>query len=300
MKIASIVTQGLERLGDKRLDCSASDGQPADIVVVHGARASGKTAVLEVVLAAREQGIVGSPEAPWRPRVAPGNAAAKVQIEWALSDAELRDYPGEQRRSLEAIFDAEPNFPPDNDASLCELLSDEREPSGRIEYFHAGRSLPRTLSAGPRRARCSTDNAKYSGLRAFLRALVVEEPAKKALLDDAFEALGVNVRLTRVSSDGEPLFSDGGRLRSTRELSSSEQALLLVLATALEQRLDSAPILLDVPDLFLDVNAGRQLCERLRVLAPRCQLLVATSSSELAAYIGRLPRAITLRLEAVA
>lgn len=298
MRIASIVTQGLERLGDRRLDFSATDGQPADVVVIHGARASGKTAVLEVVLAARAHGIAGSPHAPWRPRVAPGNAAAKVEIEWALSDMELRNYPGEPRRSLEAIFDAAPNFPPDNETALCELLGDEREPSGRIEYFHAGRALPKTSSAGPRCVRCSTDNAKYSRLPAFLRALVVEEPAKKAQLDQALEALGVSARLVSCGSQGEPLFSDGGRQRSLRELSSSEQALLLVVATTLEQRLADAPILLDLPELFLDASAGRQLCETLRVLAPECQLLVATGSSELAAHLGRLPRAVTLRLEA--
>jgi hypothetical protein len=291
-----VFTTGVERLGDRQIDLtSPTSGAPRDLVIVTGAPGSGKTALLDVIVAAKETAAPYGSRVPWTPRAASGEAGAKIQIDWALSPEEVALYPGEPRRTLEVIYDASPAYPPENDAGLMALLQrfDEAPDTGKVEYFHADRRLSGGLRVvggvrSERALRLEANDRKYAGIEAFMVELhlgVDDRPGLRERLKDAFGALCPKKRWTGISrAAGSPLPVFEG-LRGERltlaELSHSEKQVLLFVATFLRLGLSNSVVLIDVPELYMRSEDVVPFVRALAGLGDNNQLIVATGSHEL-------------------
>jgi hypothetical protein len=174
MKLMRLVLQGIRGVRDGSYPF-------AEVALVTGGPASGKTSLLEAVAAAKE--ITGSYSAPADPRrlLRPGEARGRIEVTWLLSDAE---------RARAGLVDAEQTVvrelgegarPPDVPARLRKLFAAySSDPEhGKFEYFPAHRKLAapgrRTLVPAERDLRLglSNDPDKYLSLRAFLHGLAL-------------------------------------------------------------------------------------------------------------------------------
>ncbi|MCK6590355.1 MAG: ATP-binding protein [Polyangiaceae bacterium] len=296
MKIARVFTTGVERLSDRQIDLtSPASGAPRDLVVITGPPGCGKTALLDILVAAKETAAPYGARLPWTPRAAPGEAAAKIQIDWVLSPDEIALFPGEPRRTLEVIYDAQPAYPPENDAGLIALLQrfDEAPDTGKVEYFHAERRLSgglRMVSGvrSERALRLEANDRKYAGIEAFLIDLhlgVDDRPGLRDRFQEAFGALCPRKRwagISRAAGSPQAVFEGprGERL-GLAELSHSEKQALLFVATFLRVGLSNSVVLIDVPELYLRSEEVVPFVRALAGLGENNQLIVASGSHEL-------------------
>jgi hypothetical protein len=178
MKIVRITTDGFRGLPDRAFElASPGTGEPLPMVFITGPASSGKTRLLDVIAASKED-IAPYGMRPSGDFVRPGEAAAKIRMTWLLSDDERARGGAEQALiTSESIFG--PGIPPSmaHDPSLQSVLREyDHDPAiGKMEYFHALRSLA-FGSAGPsalersaaRRVRLEKDPRKYACLRQYL------------------------------------------------------------------------------------------------------------------------------------
>ena len=277
-------------------------GVPHDVVVITGPPASGKTRVLEALLAAKDVIAPYGPMINGAPWITGGSSSAKIELAFVL-DAD------EQKRAgvTEPVVSAEALFSPrlcrgEADEGLIALLqSYEHTPrSGKVEYFPANRAI---LSSGPmhglsaieqRTLRTTRDPRKYSFLPRLLFALTWDGAYAEAR--DRFEAavasLSPTVRYMGPNpADPSVCFTSGGGPRmAPSELSGSESAAVLIAATATLVRFERSLVLLDRPESSVDEGAIVPWLQAVRALAGDLQLIVASSSPALLAAVD--PQAV--------
>jgi hypothetical protein len=297
MKIARISTNGFVGLPDRSFDLTdPASGAPLDRVVVTGGPGSGKTSFLKAIAAAKED------VAPYAGRgatarfVRPGAAAAKIKIDWHLSEAE-RGRLGLSRPELSSESILGPGIPPSraHDPRLVALLGayDHSPETGKFELFHADRTLARGAVGSnaidtfdQRLLRLGDDLRKYSALPRFLIELCIDQPDGARVFQEVFGALCATKRfggLKRVGRARTPFFvtPDGVEVEID-DLASSEQQAVIFAGTALLIGLSSSVALVDTPEKHLACSEVVPFALALSSLGNDNQLILATGSQELA------------------
>jgi hypothetical protein len=289
MKIQRATFLGVRGVPDLTIDLTdPRTGTPAGVVAITGRSASGKTRMLEALIAAKEA--IG-PYGPMTPGAAwiGAGAAAKILVTFQLDDLE-RDYAGTSSPSLEAevIFLPERARTEADEGLRAVLERYSHDPAqGKLEYFPSTRKIATFppfsgLGTGEQRiGRAAKDPRKYSFVLPFLRTL--EHNARHA---EAFAAhlaaLSPSCRyVAGPQADVIPrcLSSRGGPPVSLGELSDGEADAVIFAATAVAIGLDHSIVLVDRPDLHLD--DADHLISGLSVLGRDNQLFF-TSRADLA------------------
>jgi predicted ATPase len=312
MKIRRLQTHDVAALRDATHDLAhPQTGEALDVVVVTGPPASGKTTLLETIIAAKESAAPYGGSSP-PVRVARGTTSAKIEAEWMLSPAEARRI-GETRRSIKSEVLAGaltlPTLP--RDAGLGVILGGyAHDPEiGKVEYFHAGRALlPGGTTLGSfagsesneRRNRFSKATDKYRALRQVLLEHAVAERLDDRSRDAAtprfterFAAAFASLCSTRTFA-GVDRTADGFRVRfadalgdivDVDDLSDSERQAVIFAATFIHLELHHSIVLVDSPELFLPPSAVVGFATALTAMGRDNQLIFATSSPELVAAV---------------
>lgn len=309
MKVRKVLVDGFRGLPDREVSLVDPRTDAAfDLVLVTGKRASGKTSFLEAIVAGKEQVGPYGPAQPASTFVRHDASAAKVRIEWELSQTE-RDRYGAPKRSLvaESIFGDAVISPPDPDASLAALLGEYvAEPEyGKVEYFHASRRLPLgsaidlSKAAGAdldRMTRLLRDDMKYSGLVRFMveagLGLDVDANGKAkppGRVTRAFEALCSTKKIGGLYRSGEqmlPAFvDDSRRTYSLAQLTDSELDALIFAVTFVRAGISGSVVLIDTPEKHLSDLDARVFVQALAQLGADNQLIVATQAPSILASV---------------
>lgn len=214
MKLLSIVIEGVLGAPDGQYSFEVSDGVPCALGLVTGGSATGKTSLLEAIVAAKE--VVGAYGQPPRPLqvIRRGATSASLVARWALS---AREHAAVTAAEVQNAVAAEPVSPGQTHGALVSneplvvttrAVADEHvwrvdaEPvalslleklfgrysmgreEGKVEYFPARRHIhPELWRTHPgdleqlREAslRVSKDPSKYGFIRSWLFELVVAE-----------------------------------------------------------------------------------------------------------------------------
>lgn len=301
MNLAQIALYGVAGVPDCEMSLLDGSGEPLDFVAVTGGSGSGKTRLLEAIVAAKEA--VASSGATLKPRhwVRDGLAAARISLVWAFDDEE-RMYGGLTERlvATEVVFSASAPQPETDEDDVASIVLARYAQaigstpamfgvSGKLEYFWAGRALPSatrgSLDEGAQRPlRGARDNAKY----AFVSDLSVtiaastRRPVFEALLATFADGLRYDPEL---AGRGLPCFltACGARCRAS-ELGTTETNALLVAAVGAAIGLDRSVVLVDRPDRTRDAW---------RSIGTGTQIIAATAAPEM---LRGLPRERVLDL----
>lgn len=293
MHISSLSVRGVAGVEDLHVDWMASTGRPHDVVVITGPEASGKTRLLELVLAGLEvigpyEGIVRG--ADWVG--AGGHATLELGI-W-LDDTERDDV------KLSNPVHATVTFGPssvttDAPRSLSRLVSryDHDPAHGKREYFFDGRQPPwgaRRDGTGELEQslwRAGRDPHKYSFLPRFLSELVWA-PDRRAAFADAIERL--SNRITYVPSLDTPgaCFSVGGAPPvEIDELSRGEADAVILAATVALTGFHHSIGFLDRPERHVSPDRSAAWLRGLRSLGANNQWLIASSDPGFVGLAGQ-------------
>jgi hypothetical protein len=303
MKLLRATFLSIRGLPDATCDFGdAHRGVPHDVVVITGPPASGKTRMLEALLAAKDVIAPYGPMISGAPWITGGASAAKIELAFVL-DAE------EQKRAgvTAPVVQAEALFSPrvcrgEADEGLIALLqSYEHTPrSGKVDYFPANRALVSSgsmhgLSAIEQRTlRTTRDPRKYSFVPRLLFALTWDGAygAARERFESAVASLSPTVRyLGPNPADPSVCFSScGGPRVAPSALSGSESEAVLVAATATLLHFERSLVLIDRPEISADEGAIVAWLQAVRALAGDLQLLVASSSPALLAAVD--PQAV--------
>jgi hypothetical protein len=312
MKIQRLITNGFRGLPDRTFELGEPrGGSPFDLVFVTGPAGSGKTSFLDAIVAAKENvGPYGQLRAPAE-YVRRGESGAKVRVDWVLSEEERsRSGAPSSQIATESIFASAFVPTPAHDPAIVSILGEyDLDPrTGKVEFFHARRRLPRgvnarsiTAAAVPsiaRGMRLLRDDAKYAGLeehavQAFL-GLDVGDPNERggerlaaAQLAAAFSTLCRTKRLDgvrRIDGGLEPRFIDGGGGQyGIDQLSDSERQAFLFAGTFVRSGVSGSLVLIDTPELHLSGADAQAFVTALTRLGADNQLVIATSSAEVLA-----------------
>lgn len=298
MKIARVKTQGVRGVADRTFDFTdPSTGAPLDFVVVTGPGGSGKTSLLDAIAAAKEDVAPYGPRRSSAPYVRRGARAAKIVIDWWLSESERARF-GVDRAEIASESILAPDVPPSDghDPRLVALLSDyDHSPEiGKIEYFHEHRTIARGATGSSalapsdqRGLRLGKDLFKYAVLPRYVLELCLDGGVGQQAFAERFAALCRTKRLGGVRktyAGREPYFvGEDGAETDVASLSSSEQQALLFAATFLFIGLSGSVVLVDTPELHLASAAVVPFALALRGLGRDNQLVLATGASELVA-----------------
>jgi hypothetical protein len=305
MKIARLSTLGVRGLEDASYDFRhPQTGAPHDIVLVTGAAASGKTRLLEAIIAGKEgvapYGMMLAPEPFLR---GPGESA-KIVITWYLSEDEAR-FAGVSgsEHTTEALLSDE-GVEAEGDEGVLALLEryEHHERSGKLEYFPATRQvLPYGAGLGlsaieQRLQRAGKDLRKYSFIPK-LAASFAEDRQLGELFAARLATLG-DVRYEPGTSEPWRGFRSAGRglaraAVDVTELSASEADAVIFAATFTLLRLDHSIAMIDRPELHTDPSLQLAYMKAIARLGSDTQLLLATSS---AALIGAVDPSQVTRL----
>ncbi|MFO0588385.1 MAG: hypothetical protein U0441_12625 [Polyangiaceae bacterium] len=291
MKIGKIVTRGVRGVPDGAHDLTdPRTGEPHSLVFVTGPSASGKTRLLEAVMAAKEW------VAPYGSRpsasawIRPGEPAAKVTIGWRLS-AEEQAYgaAGDASAETESIFTNTGYSMPEEDGIVAVLRRyDHGHETGKLEYFPAYRPVPATgigIGLSPfeqRPLRASGEPRKFASVTRVVHEIAGGGPTAEYFAD-ILSRLSPTCRFEpAISADAFPrCFRGAGGMRSIRELSASEVDAVVLAATAVMIGLSHSVVLLDTPEMFADPAFLPQLAEGLLSLGQDVQVIAATRAPEL-------------------
>lgn len=311
MKISSIAMSGVRGLPDRRFDFNnPTTGQPLDVVFLTGPMGSGKTRLLEALMAAKEDVMPYT----FRPMagdwVRHGEDTAKMTVEWRLNEDERASTGADQETiKSETILGKTVFGILEHDPALQMVLgSYEHDPSvGKLEYFHAQRQLMQSTAAlgrtrdvdAERRLRLDKRPDKYAGLRQFLLELCVglhdpgeDDPAPgeegAARFARAFSELCKSKRFNGVSmmKDGRMRvrFVGAGQVDvDLDELSDGEKQAVIFAATFLSVGLSHSVIFIDRPELYIAEGDVAAFFSAITRLGKDNQIFAATSSPSLLA-----------------
>lgn len=292
MKLLHATFVGLRGVVDASFDLDdPATGRAADVVVVRGGGASGRTRWLEAVVLAKELVAPYGPE-PWiEPWVRDG-VAARARLAFELDDEE-RCFAGTRDRVLEADVTLRP--------SGAEAVADEGlravlaryshgAGAGKIEYVPASRWLdPRAASGAlspeaQRRLRPSRRPDKYAFVPALLRELEPGDADARAFA----ARLAALSPTCRFEPAGERcLRSRGGPLATVHEVSDAERDAAILAATSVAIDLRCSMVLLDKPDRFVAAEDAARFARGLGALGEDNQLVLAPASPAVsAAFAG--------------
>ncbi len=305
MKLLRATFLSIRGLPDATCDFGdAHRGVPHDVVVISGPPASGKTRMLEAILAAKDVIAPYGPMIVGAPWIAGGASSAKIELAFVL-DAD------EQKRAgvTEPVVTAEALFAPrvcrgEADEGLIALLQsyEHTSRSGKVEYFPANRAIVSSghmhgLSAIEQRTlRTTRDARKYSFLPRLLFALTWDGAytAARERFEAAVASLSPTVRYLGPNPEDPSLcFSScGGPRVAPSELAGSESSAVLIAATATLLSFERSMVLIDRPELSADEGSIVPWLQAVRALAGDLQLIVATSSPALLAAVD--PQAVVM------
>jgi hypothetical protein len=305
MKLLRATFMGVRGVPDATLHFGdPNSGKPKNLVVVTGTPGSGKTRVLEAILAAKEAFAPYGPMMSGTSWIAPGEGAAKVTLAFVFDEQE-RIYAGSDAPVVEvdvSFFTSETRHEAEEGAVAVLSRYVHGRRAGKVEYFPSARRLP---SFGPfgglsaleqRIARPSKDPRKYSFVPRFLRALEDERRDAAARFAERLAALSPTIRYEAgVRSDGLPrcFRSRGGAVVGPMELSDGEADAVLFAATATAIDLDHSLVLVDRPELYAS-DGGAALAKGLALLGEDNQVIVASNAP---AFVDA-KEALVARLEA--
>jgi len=302
MKISQLALKSVAGLPDLSIDLMSNAGRPHDLVLVAGPAASGKTRLLELVLAGLEtigpyEGIVRS--ADW---VTSPQKSARLELGVWLAETERENLslPSNPARCVVG-------FGPDGiicDApkAISRLLSryDHDPKSGKREYFHETRQRAwggRMDGIGALEQslwRCSKDPQKYGFIPSFLATLPTDAERHRVFAA-GLERLSATVRYTPDAAAPSPsfgvvdrnaCFSNGSPTRvRLAELSSSEANAVLIASTAAMTGLSHSIVLLDRPELHVADDHLVAWVQALAGLGHDNQWIIATGNERLLAAV---------------
>jgi hypothetical protein len=255
-----------------------------DRVLVTGSSGSGKTRLLETIIAAREVLATGQRSLSQDSFIRPENATSKVVLSWQLtSDEQATIGAAIPVVSTEVIFCRDEDDPAEARMSFLLGRYGHDDETPKLEYF----SERRRLDVGGGEASLDEDEQvslrtdpsprKFSWVPAFLDRLhdAPDQAARFALSLQRFSPTCV------YHTEDHVLSSRGRALRSLSHLSASEADAVMFSATAALVGLSRSIVLVDRPELHgidpVRVMAG------LSGLGVDNQLILTTSSRELAA-----------------
>jgi hypothetical protein len=297
------------------------DLSAAPVTLITAARPSGKTSVLEAIVAAKELvGSYGYPPLPER-LLRHGAAEARLAVRWLLDDAERGDA-SDADGALDAVATFEMTLrdggfevTPDPERHGECFSSYGRTPSSaKLEYFNFDRAMrpelwrelePQIEAQLEGGRRVGTNRDKYGFVRRYLgelhtgqveaiaaaladRGMVTQADHTDALgpLRGAVAALAPDLGLARVTIGDDQaarvwFARRDGGQVELEDLSASEHQAVLFAVTFARQGLARSLVLVDAPER--DIPPGRQLSffRALVGLAPEGQIIAATSSREI-------------------
>ena len=280
MRIRHLSFLGVRGLDGVRQDLPRTSD--TDLIVVHGGYSSGKTSFLDAIAAAKEKvAEYGSPDARWDGLVGSSTGAAKVSIQWELSDEERARYGVSDALAASESILGRGMAKEDHSLTLRGVLGQDGDATrGSVHYLHDSRDLDGPMSFGSEdaalRLRLTTRNSKFSDLYDLLDH--GERSSQRALAAERFAQLCPRLQiagLKRFGTSFYPMFKDGAGERRYETLSASErQAFILALYTAKTPIVDSL-VLVDAPELGFGDSAVEYLRAILR-WTTRTQVIAAT------------------------
>ncbi len=258
MRIHSVQCIGVEGVRDGEYAFTDATGRPADVVVVAGPVASGKTRLLELLLLIRNVLAPTNDEADEDSWVRLGGRSARVLVNFWLDENERATVGhAEAIVATETILSPDPELvgEVEPDAGLCFLLDryDHSDQSSKFEYFAESRRLDvgggsMSLSEETQKKfRTSKDPRKFSFIPDFLSSLKLDQEAARRF-EQSLASFSASCRLS--GKDGR-LSSSGRTVSSLDELSSSERDAVMFSAVASLVRLSQSVIFVDRPDLYI-------------------------------------------------
>jgi len=299
MKISHFAARGVASLPDLALDFGAGTGGPHDVVILSGPPASGKTRLLDLMLATLEavgpyHGIVRASD--WCADLEKG---ARVELglwlDEGLEGASEAKLSGQRARAV-VDFTATGVFT-DVTRSVAKWVSryDHDSAHGKREYFPEGRQRAwgaRCDGLGELEQsllRSTKDPQKYSFVPRFLAELRNDD-RRRATFASQLELLSPSVRFSAPPRGGDPTacfaVRSGARVPFA-DLSSSESDAVLIAATATLVGLSHSVVFLDRPELYVSSDRLAEWVEALSRLGQKNQWFIATSDRGLASSVGR-------------
>jgi hypothetical protein len=285
VKLFGVETVDVRGLANRQYSFARSPEDAHDRVLIRGGPCSGKTRLIEVIVAARELLAIHEEMPEHATLIQPGNKTSKVILSWLLTPEEQATIGAPTRVVVsEIIFGAYPAEEHDSRIGFLLERYDHEDSTPKVEYFSAQRRLD--LGGGDAgldeyaqvqlRSTMSPTPRKFSWLPGFL-ARLPDQPAQAARFARS---------LANFSSTCEydlarhALTSRGRVLRGPRELSASETDAVTISATATLVGLSGSIVLIDRPDLY-GIDAARAMAG-LSGLGRDNQLIIATDAPELA------------------
>jgi predicted ATPase len=317
VKILRLQARAFRGLPDRTFDFTdPGTDVPLPVVIVCGDAGSGKTSLLEAIIAAKEDvGAYG--RLPPASYLRAGERTARLEARWLLSPADMkRAGTADAIVTTVSVFgDGAPVLAPHPEGLRAVFREQSANPGrAKMEYFHASRALPRTRG-GPlvsgrdpadARMRLDATNDKHRALRGWVVEAV---QADNAVLADAVRARGVALGtgqfqkieqlrellrpfLVNKAFDGIDPEREGYRLRfvtpagamlDLEELSAREQQGVLFALTFHRLGLDHSIVLIDEPELHVHAAHRARFLQDLVGLGRDNQIIAATGSAEILA-----------------
>jgi hypothetical protein len=314
MKIAVLRAQGFRGLPDQTFNFTrGASGAPLDVVLLAGETSSGKTSLLEAIIAAKEDvGAYGTPPAQ-ATYLRVGSKSALLEATWLLSASEAHRAGLSNRLvTTTSIFgDGAPPIP-EHPSGLRALFREHSRDAtrGKVEYFHAERALPpgrgaryrgEVATAADARMRLTTSGEKYRSLRDYIISRI---QSNSASLVETLRERGIALRTTQpdaehrlrallrpflpdqelagIVPEGEGyrvLFrSRAGAVVDLDDLGTSDRHALLVALTFERLGLNHSLVLIDGPELHVHPRRHADFFAAVVALGPDNQIIAATTA----------------------
>jgi hypothetical protein len=264
--------------------------EPFDFVLVTGPAASGKTRLLEAIVAAKERIAPTGAGVREEGFIAPGGDTARIEMTWAL------EHPPGFVRFHSGILEAEVLLggPPEPEGVLSFELSVYAHGPGaqKLEYFHARRRIDTwgpPLGLDPethKPLRASRSDRKYAFVPTLLRRLAAS--GEHEGFAGRLAALGATCSFDAASAaeGGPPFRSRRGAPLRVGELASGDEEAVIFAATATLVGLDRSLVLVDRPEMFLPLDPTA-LPAALCALGRGAQVIAASASPRLRAAVPK-------------
>jgi hypothetical protein len=313
MKIASLRLSSFLGAPDGDYVLGDANGKPKPLVLVRGGARSGKTSFLQAIATVRRHlSMVGPPPSPER-GLARGARRGEISATWILSEEEAR-MAEIVEPAVMAIFPLGPAVvPPLPDAGVSRVFAApvEAPAIGKVMYLGADRRWPRRDEAlaviGPHLPSSSAD---FAGLPLALCEMAVAdgERAVRGIRNqgvlgvweqhDSLEPLRQmlvpvlpHLRLEgarRIDGVPEVLFARGdGEIFSAFELSSGEQAIVLMTTIFFLLKLSHSVVLIDEPERSIAPAERAGWLRAIQSFGADNQIIIASDAPELEREIPR-------------